>query len=594
MLKALSIYGSDHCAHLAAPDIALGRCLARLLPEDTFDEQPVSGGGRLLVADLRLDNRDELIAHLSLPGDLARGTADSGILFAALERWGEAALDRLIGDYAFAWWDEIRRQLLLARDPLGMRPLHFHASPRFFAFASMPSGLHALPEVPCAPDLRRIALRAAQAGPGASKCFFEGIGILPAGHVLLVTPGRHVARRYWQPRRQLLRFKRSEEYEEAFRDVFDRAVASCLRGAENIAADLSGGLDSTAVTATAARLQAANGRRVVAFTAAPRLGYDGPELPGRFGDESSHAAAVAALYGNIDHVVMRPDGRGPLDDLDRAAYLYAHPILNLCNMVWVHSICDAIKARGLKVHLVGERGNATISYSGHELFPEMIGQGRLFHWLREASAYVDRGWGNPMNVLNRSLSPWLPGSILSGIPRSNRHKGANGVTSSPRDSWTYRIQWLARFDRGNTTKGVLAGWGIDRRDPAADRRVVEFCLSVPVEQFFRDGVPASLLRRAMADRLPSLVLEERRKGLQALDWHEALTASRDKVIDELNLLTACEPVAQRFDLARLHKAVDTWPTTGWERPETVQLYRFALLRTISAGHFVRTVLNGNR
>src|SRR5205085_1839103 len=102
-----------------------------------------AGGGRYsLVADVRLDNRAELAASLGL--QRADALADSAILAASLERWGEDAPRRLIGDFAFAWFDREDRRLLLARDALGQRPLFWHRQREFVAFASMPRGLHAL------------------------------------------------------------------------------------------------------------------------------------------------------------------------------------------------------------------------------------------------------------------------------------------------------------------------------------------------------------------------------------------------------------------------------------------------------------------
>ena len=92
---------------------------------------------------------DRDIAH---PAEKARQSSDAAILLAAIERWEESCFEHLVGDYAFALWDAARRRLILARDPLGQRPLHYFHSNGFFAFASMPKGLHALAEVPYAPD----------------------------------------------------------------------------------------------------------------------------------------------------------------------------------------------------------------------------------------------------------------------------------------------------------------------------------------------------------------------------------------------------------------------------------------------------------
>src|SRR5664279_3722444 len=138
MLAAQEMYGPDARGEWSEGGIALGRRLMRLLPEDKFDRQPLIGGGGqyVLVADLRLDNREELAAALQIPDAMARGMCDAAILLAAFERWEEACVDHLIGDYAFALWDKNRRRLLLARDPLGTQPLHYHRGNGFVAVAS--------------------------------------------------------------------------------------------------------------------------------------------------------------------------------------------------------------------------------------------------------------------------------------------------------------------------------------------------------------------------------------------------------------------------------------------------------------------------
>ena len=98
---------------------SLGIGLFRSLPEDRFDKQPLEFGGLSLVADIRLDNRDELISLLRIDPALAREMADSDILLQAWLRWAEDCLDRIVGDYAFAAFSTESRKLTLVRDPIG-------------------------------------------------------------------------------------------------------------------------------------------------------------------------------------------------------------------------------------------------------------------------------------------------------------------------------------------------------------------------------------------------------------------------------------------------------------------------------------------
>ena len=174
MLKAQSVYAPDPPVFRAEGRIALGRRLWRTLPEDALDRAPVEGrDGSLLVADIRIDNREDLCESLGLAAaDVAR-LADCTLLIRVLERWGEAGIARIAGDFAFAWWDGAR--LVLARDFLGQRPLHFHRGDGFFAFASMAKGLHAIPEIPPAADAEAIAGFLALLPEAGTRGFFRGI-----------------------------------------------------------------------------------------------------------------------------------------------------------------------------------------------------------------------------------------------------------------------------------------------------------------------------------------------------------------------------------------------------------------------------------
>src|SRR6266849_815878 len=230
MLSAQKLYGPHDGAQWSDGDLALGRRLMRVLPEDTFDRQPLIGGnGRYrLVADVRLDNRDELTQSLRIPTPQAQSLCDAAILFAAIERWDEACLERLVGDYAFAVWDGVRRRLVLARDPLGQRPLHYHRGNKFFAFASMPKGLHALPEIPYAPDEERIAEALALMPETGTGSFLVGIERVQPGHVVAVTANGLTTRRHWQPSRRRIALARPEDYSEALRHLLDQAVSCRL------------------------------------------------------------------------------------------------------------------------------------------------------------------------------------------------------------------------------------------------------------------------------------------------------------------------------------------------------------------------------
>jgi asparagine synthase (glutamine-hydrolysing) len=615
LLAAQAIYGPHDVALWDGGAVALGRRLFRLLPQDIRDAQPLTGGGGrfVLVADVRLDNRDELVASLQVTAT----AADSAIVLAAWERWGEAAPERLVGDYAFVVWDTARQQLFLARDPLGGRPLHYHRHRDFFAFASMPKGLHALPEIPRAPDEERVAEYLALLPESGSQSFFRDVHRVEAGHVATVTRGGMSSRLHWQPQRKVLKLASAQEYAEGLVHHLDVAVRAQLRGAgDTIGAHLSSGFDSTAV-ATSAALQLDG--KVVAFTAVPREGYDGPVPRGRHANEGPIAALTAARYPNIQHVLVR-GARSPLDGLDRNFFLFDRPVLNLCNMTWGAAISEQARLRNITVMLTGQMGNMSISYDGITLLPELVRRGRWLRWMREARALSRRRHMRPLAVLNATFGPYVPASLTQRIfkvledrdaslfahsaihpermgeldlPSRGRQNALDSNYPPLGDGFDTRLWVLRRTDVGNYHKGTLAGWGVDQRDPTADRRLIEYCLSVPEDQFLVNGETKALARRAFASRMPPEVIATRGKGYQAADWHEGLTAARDQVREELGRLENCTPARRAIDLPRLKSLVDNWPAGGWERDKVMHPYRLALLRAISTGHFLRRAVGSN-
>ncbi len=114
-----------------------------------------------------------------------------------------------------------------------------------------------------------------------------------------------------------------------------------------------------------------------------------------------------------------------------------------------------------------------------------------------------------------------------------------------------------------------------------------------MEEYLSEGVPRALAKRALADRLPTQVLRERGRGLQAVDWHEGLTAARSEARAMVERIASSRPVTHLLDVARLQRLVDDWPTGGWERDDVVQAYRLALLRGLSVGHFLTKASGAN-
>jgi len=608
MVAALSRFGPHDQAVLSFERAAFGRNLFNTLPEDAFDRQPLKGcGGRiLLVADVRLDNRDELFDQLGIALVERRGLSDAGLMLAAWEEWSEGALDRLLGDFVFAVWDSGKQQLTLVRSALSMKPLFYHVGRDFIAFASLPAGLHALKSIPKLLNLGGAAFFMARAQPGGAQTIFDGIGRVEQGHMVRFNGQEAHQSRFWQIDREPSKPRNPNDYVDAFREHLDRAVNAQLRRCGGgVAAHLSGGRDSNAVAATAARLLAPTGERVRAYTSAPRAGYAGPTIAHTMADESPAAAATARMHSNIDHIICRPNG--PLDfaELDEVHRLNPNPVSHLSNFSWWNGISQAASESGAAILLTGQVGNLAFSAGGEGHLPDLLRQRGLVHWWRAAPGLAKMSSTGWRSILSRSFGPMLPRPLYALILRASGREVASSFHvpflrspyretaetelaaelhefRPPRDYFEFRRQML--FGQDNASKMSLVRFGIDKRDPTADRRLIEYCFSLPIEALLSGEQARPLFEDAMADRIAPEVLSSRLRGYQAADWHETITKSA--VSNRFKRYKGHPLVRELLDVDHIQSVIDAWPTSGWGDRKIMSLYRNDVLGAVSLADFI--------
>ena len=614
ILKAQSVYGRSP-ANWHDGELALGRNLYPILPEDGLDRQPVQRGGHGLVADLRLDNRTELAGLLGVTRNRLAELSDAALLFECLLKWRDDAADRLVGEFAFAWWDQAERRLLLGRDILGHRPLYFHRGNGFVAFASMPSGLHALADIPNGFDAEFVAESLALLPRFDRRTHFRGIERVQPAHLLSIEPGNLRSWRYWNPSRPAHKAADPRESEEELRRLVDLAVGAHLRGADKIASThLSAGLDSTIVTSSAAVQFSPN--RILAMTAVPAAEFSGAVPAGVIGDEGPLARTVAERYPNVEQLFVESSGGSPLEALDREHFYHQQPIFNIDNAVWSRAMNRLAHERGAKVMLTGTFGNLTATYTGLEYLGWLLRHGRVGKALALARSLARNGIP-PRTILAQLFGPFLPHGAWAAVAklrgwvldlrgytavspaeirrvRNVARSCGYDLTFRPySDPFRLRLDVFAEIDVGNYVKGTLAEWGVSLRDPLADRRVIDFCLATPVQEFVRDGVPRSLARRAFADRLPPAVRDNPIRGYQAADWYVALRRDEGSLREEVETIARCTAAAAAMDLEWIRQAANSLPDDGWARNDVVMRYRYGLLRAVSVGHFMRKVAGTN-
>ncbi|MGE4220716.1 MAG: asparagine synthetase B [Alphaproteobacteria bacterium] len=540
-------------------------------PQSGLESRPTRvGGGRFLLCfDGRLDNREDIARLLGI--DLSDTLPDSALVSAAWCRWQDESLHRLLGDFAMAAWDSQRRELTLACDAgLGGRPLYYHESSGHIAFANTLALLLRMPDVPRDLDLPATAASAHWQWPADGRTWYRHIRQLPpAGRLRWSGSGCRVDR-YWRPDwSRRVRFARDADYVDAARELLDRAVAVHCRVSGPLVCELSGGLDSTAVAATAARLNPS--RPVHCITVVP----DGrarqlPEAGSAFHDEWSHAEAVARRYPNIIplRVTATPPTAADLDPVPRFARL-GGPVSNLYDRAWFEAGRRQVRALGAGTVLAGTSGNLTLSHGGMSHLTDLARQGRWLSLLKHATELGRWPGLRRSRLLRRAFAAaWWPdvarGSHDLGpaVREAHRKSPYRLETAGPPERRERQIL-LERLVEGRRLVGSFARhWqGIEVRDPLGYRPLLEFCLAIPSDQYLADGMPRSLARRVLADRLPISVTMEARRGRQAPELSTTIWNDRLHLRTELDRMAQSSAVSEILDIAWLRALLEGLPSS---------------------------------
>ena len=622
--NALRQYGPDRADVAVADGIGLVHVLMRMTPEDQFDRQPWQGeSGALITADIRLDNRAEMLARIGVTPQAAATWSDARVLLAAWEKFGDDIWPILRGPFAVAIWDPRVRALTLARDHLGLNVVMWHRNAQFFAFATMPNGLFALPGVPRELSEEKLADFLVLNHADHQTTIYRNVFRVPLAHVLRVqADGSTTQRRYWSPA-EIGPVRRSSDqaYADGMRACLDLAVRRQMRSIHPIGSLLSGGLDSSSVSILAARALAEKNERLVAFTGVLRRGFAGPLPNGAYADETPYVEAIAGAARNIDVTYVRSDGPDDLAELERFFSALEGPVRNPTNLGWILALLRQARAQGRRVLLGGLCGNATISWSGWSQAAAHLKRGRLLTAYRQWRLYYRRTSHSRWAALQKLfVEPLLPGRLSDWIDRRSHPEriaawqdhaairpdfaAAMAVDARAQQAghdFLYRmrederVRSLAQVDYlGDWQAAEKAVTGVEVRDPTADLDVVCYCFGVPAEQYLAEGADRSLIRRAMWGLVPEMVLTNRLGGLQGADWYEKLEGRRSELARQIAEISESALVRRVIDLVRLERAVTNWPTGGWHTPEIFREYNLALTRGIAGGRFLRWFEAANR
>lgn len=257
MTDFLSYRGPDATRIHVDGHVGLGHTLLRTTEESQTEQLPLTLDGKVwLTADARIDGRADLIRELESAGRWdVKGANDAELILHAYHAWGEDCVKHLLGDFAFAIWDGEKRKLFSGRDHFGVKPFFYARTSESLIFSNTLNCLRLHPDISSKVNDQAIAdFLLFDSIQDPSTTAFADINRLPPAHTLALRENEISTNRYWTlPKGGNIRYKKSSEYVDHFKEIFRTAVNDRLR-TSNVAISMSGGLDSSSVAAVAREL----------------------------------------------------------------------------------------------------------------------------------------------------------------------------------------------------------------------------------------------------------------------------------------------------------------------------------------------------
>jgi asparagine synthase (glutamine-hydrolysing) len=563
--EILSPYGPDDGKSYSSGGVDLLYYALHSTKESRRETQPhVSASGAVITWDGRLDNRAELTSLLH--GPISTDSTDTSIVAAAYERWGTDCFAKLIGAWSLSIWNPNQRSLVLAKDPVGTRPLYYTAERDHITWSTILDPLVLLVGKVFELDEEYIA--------GWLSCFpathltpYAGINAVPPSTFLLIGQGRRTTHRYWDfdPDRRIC-YRSDAEYEEHFRFAFAQSVRRRLRSDRPVLAELSGGMDSSSIVCMADEIIANGGSEL------PRLdtlSYFDDSEPNW--NERPYFTKVEEKRGRAGFHIDVGSQKPPVFDSENGRFA-ARPG-GISNGI-ATQFAQCMTSQGYRVVLSGIGGDEVtggVPTPTPELEDLLAGARfrTLAHQLRVWALNKRKPW---FHLLFEAARGFLPPTFV-GVPRHfrpphwvhssllRRHRAAlTGYVTRVKlrgslPSFQENLFTLEALRRQLSCSACPCEPTYEKRYPYLDRSFLEFIFGLPREQLVRPGQRRSLMRRALVGIVPDELLNRKRKAFSARspstrivnEWARLVEMNQHMVSASLGIINAeatCEAVEE--------------------------------------------------
>lgn len=542
MIGPLQARGPDNRGAWQKQAVGLIHTMMYTSRESLSEHQPLvdSVGNCVLVADCRIDNRAELIHLLDCnlsASNLSVECGDSELILAAYLKWGKACVEKLIGDFTFCIWNQQTRRLFCARDHMGVKPFYYCYLPnKAFIFGSNIATLLASGLVPRRMNKLWVgSFLMAFRDIDETNTFLCDIKRLPAAHTLTMQEDGLSIERYWEiDVAYELSSRPPEEYVAEYRSLFEEAIRCRMRSVYPVGSMLSGGVDSTSIAHVASGMvHEAKQETLHTYSA---ISQSDPACRDTYN--------IRLMQQNLRHVTLHEIGADDLHAFRPEFHCLLGTTNNLFDYVFTHVLlgmfCTA-KQSSVRVLLDGVDGDMVASYNSYYL-THLMKSGSWLSAVREARGLVtfhEQSRSVGKTLLSHAYAAYSPDRVLIH-KLENRRRSAYQTHlrhSIIRPEFAEEIQleefywqdnWMSRIPgpspRAQASKLLFAPvrkmeleqydalasmQGIEPRHPLYDKRLVEFCMALPWHQKRYEGWSKIIMRRAMANELPSEVIWSR-------------------------------------------------------------------------------------
>jgi len=517
MLDSISYWKPDERRKCINNSVALGHAMLWNAPESKYEHLPLEKDAFILTMDARIDNREELVNDLELPNRQLNEIGDSEFILAAYRKWGEDCPKYLLGDFAFAIWDEERQHLFCARDHIGIKVFHYYLSDNLFVFSNDLKGILSHKNVSKKYDEKTISLFLRDKGLHTDRStFFKKIKKLPPATTLTISRDFIKEKKYWSIEDSpTIIYDTYEEYVQKLKELFDNAVESRLRTVYPIISHLSGGIDSSPIAVLAARKLKKKHQ--------PLYVYNWINIPKNENDyefESWSFSRRIAEKENIVHkeISVNPKGVAALyDKFD----VTTQGTMFYWREYFIQEKAEKIGARTI---LSGWGGDELISYNGYGYESGLFWQGNFILALKYKYSEKKKNnysWYRFIRrcgrmILHPLINKWLvhDSDIYDSDDYAYIQKDFKKIMQK------YKFQdikfgtgikkrQLSLFNHGHL-QARIESWAmsafskkIEYSYPLLDKRIVEFAMGIPEEMFaVKDDHRRYLWRKSIESLLP--------------------------------------------------------------------------------------------